>query len=150
MTEHRTSIDIEATPERVFEFLVTDEGVTSWMGQWASLNPVPGGEFAVDIAGYPVRGMFLEVDPPRRVTVSWGFAGSRSLPPGGSTVSFELTPIRAGTRVEVVHTDLPADDVPGHIDGWDHFLPRLARAIAGEQLPTDTWQPTTTKERLDA
>jgi len=141
MTEHRTSIDIDAAPEAVFAFLVTDTGMTSWMGQWASLDPVQGGEFAVDIAGYPVRGMFLEVDPPRRVTVSWGFAGHETLPPGSSTVSFELTSIRAGTRVEVVHTDLPEGDVPGHVDGWSHFLPRLARAAKGEQLPPDSWTP---------
>jgi uncharacterized protein YndB with AHSA1/START domain len=150
MTEHRTSIDIEAAPELVFEFLVTDTGMTSWMGQWASLDPVAGGQFAVDVAGHPIRGMFLEVDPPRRVTVSWGFAGSDSLPPGASTVSFELTPIRAGTRVEVVHTDLPADHVPGHVEGWGHFLPRLARATAGEQLPPDPWQPENPKESANA
>lgn len=141
MAEHRTSIDIDAAPEAVFDFLVTDTGMTSWMGQWASLDPVPGGEFAVDIAGYPARGTFLEVDPPRRVTVSWGFAGSETLPPGASTVSFELIPIRAGTRVEVVHTALPESDVPGHADGWSHFLPRLARAAGGERLPPDTWRP---------
>lgn len=142
MAEHRSSIDIEAAPEVVFEFLVTDAGVTSWMGQWAAVDPEPGGKFAVDIAGYPVRGIFLEVDPPRRVIVSWGFAGNDSLPPGSSTVSFDLTQISAGTRVEVVHTDLPEDDVPGHIEGWNHFLARLARAAAGEQLPPDTWKPT--------
>ena len=142
MTEHRSSIDIDALPEVVFEFLVTDTGMTSWMGQWASLDPVPGGRFAVDIAGYPARGMFLEVDPPRRVTVSWGFAGNDTLPPGASTVSFDLTPIGAGTRVEIVHTDLPEDDVPGHVAGWSHFLPRLSRAAAGERLPADTWRPT--------
>jgi uncharacterized protein YndB with AHSA1/START domain len=142
MAEHWTSIDIEATPERVFGFLVTDDGITSWMGQWASLDPTRGGQFAVDIAGHPVRGVFLEVDPPRRVTVSWGFVGNASLPPGASTVSFELTPISTGTRVDVVHTDLPEDDVPGHVAGWQHFLPRLARAAAGEQLPADTWKPT--------
>lgn len=141
MAEHRTSIDIDASPEHVFGFLVTDTGMTSWMGQWASLDPVPGGQFAVDVAGYPVRGMFLEVDPPRRVTVSWGFAGSESVPPGASTVSFELTPIGAGTRVEVVHTDLPEADVPGHAAGWTHFLPRLTRAATGERLPPDTWTP---------
>jgi len=78
MTEHRTSIDIDASPELVFEFLVTDTRMTSWMGQWASLDPVPGGEFAVDIVGYPARGMFLEVDPPRRVTVSWGSLAMRA------------------------------------------------------------------------
>lgn len=141
MAEYRTSVDIDAAPEVVFEFLVTDTGMTSWMGQWASLDPVPGGQFAVDIAGYPARGMFLEVDPPRRVAVSWGFVGNDSLPPGSSTVSFDLTAIGAGTRVEVVHTDLPEDDIHGHIDGWNHFLPRLTRAIAGEQLPPDTWKP---------
>ena len=141
MAEHRTSIDIEAPPHRVFDFLVTDTGMTSWMGQWASLDPVPGGQFAVDIAGYPARGMFLEVDPPRRVTVSWGFAGNETLPPGSSTVSFELTPISVGTRVEVIHTDLPEDDVPGHVAGWAHFLPRLTRAVAGEQLRPDPWTP---------
>jgi len=142
MAEHRSSIDIDAAPEVVFEFLVTDTGMTSWMGQWASLDPVAGGQFAVDIAGHPARGRFLEVDRPRRVTVSWGFGGNGSLPPGSSTVSFDLTPIGAGTRVEVVHTDLPEDRVAGHIEGWRHFLPRLARAAAGEQLPTDTWRPT--------
>jgi uncharacterized protein YndB with AHSA1/START domain len=141
MAEHRSSIDIDADPEAVFEYLVTDAGMTAWMGQWASLDPVPGGRFAVDIAGYPARGMFLEVDPPRRVTVSWGFAGNDALPPGSSTVSFDLTPISAGTRVDVVHTDLPDDQVPGHADGWTHFLPRLRRAGTGEHLPPDSWTP---------
>ncbi len=141
MAEYRSSIDIEASPERVFDFLVTDAGMTSWMGQWASLDPVPGGHFAVDIAGYPVRGRFLEVDPPRRVTVSWGFAGDETLPPGRSTVSFALSPTSTGTRVEVVHTDLPEDGVGAHAAGWSHFLPRLVRAATGEQLPPDTWKP---------
>lgn len=141
MAEYRTSVDIDAEPETVFAFLVTDTGMTSWMGQWASLDPVPGGHFAVDVAGYPVRGTFVAIDPPRRVTVSWGFAGNESLPSGASTVSFELTPTAAGTRVEVLHTDLPEADVPGHADGWRHFLPRLARVSRGEQLPPDTWRP---------
>ncbi|MDO5738989.1 MAG: SRPBCC domain-containing protein [Ornithinimicrobium sp.] len=149
MAEHRTSIEIEAPPHHVFDFLVTDAGMTSWMGQWASLDPVPGGQFAVDIAGYPARGVFLEVDPPRRVTVSWGFAGNEALPPGSSTVTFELTPISTGTRVEVVHAGLPEGDVPGHIAGWNHFLPRLTRAVAGEQLPPDTWTPDAEHQRSE-
>lgn len=141
MPEHRSSIDIDAAPEIVFEYLVTVAGMTSWMGQWASLDPVPGGQFAVDIGGYPARGSFLEVDPPRRVRVSWGFAGNENLPSGSSTVCFELTPINAGTRVEVVHTGLPTGEVPGHIEGWKHFLPRLARTAVGEQLQPESWSP---------
>jgi len=142
VAEHRSAIDIDAPPEAVFPFLVTDAGMTAWMGQWASLDPVPGGSFAVDIAGYPARGSFLVVDPPRRVVLSWGFAGNESLPPGSSTVSFELTATTSGTHVEVLHNDLPDIDVAGHAAGWAHFLSRLTRAALGEHLAPDTWAPT--------
>ncbi|MGC5170438.1 SRPBCC family protein [Microbacterium sp. DT81.1] len=141
MAEHRSSVDIAAAPERVFEYMVTAEGITAWMGDWARVEPTPGGEFSVNIAGYGARGTFLEVDPPRRVTVTWGFEGSAALPPGSSTVSFELTATEAGTRLVVVHTDLPDGEVPGHIDGWNHFLPRFALAATGATLPPDTWSP---------
>jgi uncharacterized protein YndB with AHSA1/START domain len=141
MAEYRAAVDIDATPEAVFRFLVTDAGITAWMGDWASLEPVPGGAFAVNIAGYRARGSFLEIDPPRRVTVTWGWEDSADLPPGASTVSFELTQIDRGTRVELVHTDLPDGEVPGHADGWRHFLPRLPDVVAGATLPPDTWKP---------
>jgi uncharacterized protein YndB with AHSA1/START domain len=61
MAEHRSSIDVGAAPDTVYRFLVTEQGLTTWMSQWASLNPVPGGRFEVNIAGHPVRGSFLEV-----------------------------------------------------------------------------------------
>jgi uncharacterized protein YndB with AHSA1/START domain len=141
MAEHRSVIDIEAPPEAVFRYLVTNEGMSAWMGQWAALEPVPGGAFAVSIAGFRVRGSFLEVDPPRRVIFSWGFEGRADLPPGASTVSFELTATNLGTRVELLHTDLPDSEVPGHADGWRHFLPRLVDAARGVTLPPDTWTP---------
>lgn len=72
MAEQVTSIEINAEPAVVFEYLVTPEAMTAWMGQHAVLEPRPGGVFAVDIAGSPVRGTYLEVEAPRRVVVSWG------------------------------------------------------------------------------
>ena len=141
MAEHRSSIDIDAAPETVFEFLVTESGMTSWMGTRATLEPVPGGTFAVDIAGFRARGSFIEVDPPRRVSVTWGFIESAELPPGTSTVLFELTRIPTGTRLEVVHTDLPDRELPGHAEGWANFLPRLTLAATNREVPDDTWTP---------
>ena len=32
-----------------------------WMGQHATLAPVPGGVFEIDINGVPVRGRYLEI-----------------------------------------------------------------------------------------
>ena len=78
------------------------------MGDYALLEPRPGGRFVVDINGVPVRGAYLELDPPRRLVLSWGHAGSDRLPPGSSTVEIRFTPKSGGTLVEVVHRGLPA------------------------------------------
>ena len=141
MAEYATSIDIEAPPEVVFEYLTTDAGMTAWMGQYADLDARPGGAFAVDIAGHPVRGAYLVVERPRRVVVSWGMAESSELPPGASTVGFTLTATPGGTRVDLVHADLPEPQVPGHADGWAHFVPRLRVAASGADPGPDDWRP---------
>lgn len=141
MAEFRDSINIVASPETVFEYLVTNEGMTAWMGQHADLDPRPGGRFAVDISGHPVRGEYLHVERPSRVVVSWGFTGSEDLPAGASTVEFRLTPISGGTRVDLCHYGLPETEVRGHADGWANFLPRLAITGAGGDAGPDDWQP---------
>ncbi|GAA4143932.1 SRPBCC family protein [Leifsonia shinshuensis] len=143
MAEHVSSVDITAPPETVFAYLVTPAGLTAWMGQYAVLDPRPGGEFTADIAGSPIRGEFLEVDEPHRVVISWGVAGSSDLPPGASTVTFTLTPLGSGTRVQVRHTGLPEPRVAGHRAGWAHFLPRLAVAASGGDPDADDWRPLT-------
>jgi uncharacterized protein YndB with AHSA1/START domain len=131
VADFSTSIDIEAPPDVVFDHLVTTEGMLAWMGQRAELDATPGGVFAVDIDGNPIRGEYVEVDPPHSVVVTWGLLGSDHLPPGSTRVEFRLTPIAAGTRVDLTHTDLPADQQPPHAQGWTHFLGELARAAAG-------------------
>ncbi len=141
MAEFTTSINIEAPPHVVYQLLTTNAGMVAWLGQYADLDPSINGQFAVDIAGYPVRGRFLQLEPDSLVVVSWGFAGSEELPTGASTVEFRLTPIEGGTRVDLRHADLPDAEVPGHEAGWSHFLPRLFAAANGEPLGADTWHP---------
>lgn len=141
LSQFSHSIDIAAPPRVVFTFLTTEEGMTAWMGQFAELDPRQGGRFAVDISGYPVRGQYLHVEPYSRVVVSWGFAGSDDLPPGASTVEFRLIEIEGGTRVELTHSDLPDSKVPGHAEGWEHFIPRLHEAAEGGRPSPDSWLP---------
>jgi uncharacterized protein YndB with AHSA1/START domain len=126
MAEFRTSIDIEAPPEVVFAHLVTTDGMLAWMGQRAELDATPGGTFSVDIDGNPVRGEYLEVDPPHTVVVSWGLLGSERLPAGSTRVEFRLHPTPTGTRLDLVHTDLPEEEVPPHAAGWSNLLASLA------------------------
>jgi uncharacterized protein YndB with AHSA1/START domain len=125
------SVHVEAQPERVFAYFTDPEAIVRWMGDYALLDATPGGEFAVDVNGVPVRGRYLEVQPPHRLLISWGHAGSERLPPGASTVEVLFTAAAGGTDVEIVHRGLPEPDAVGHARGWRHFLDRLAVAGAG-------------------
>lgn len=141
MAEFRTSIEISADPDTVFDHLVTEAGLTAWMGTHAALDATTGGDFTVDVAGSAIRGRYVVVDRPHRVVVTWGMAGSEELPPGASTVTFALTPIVGGTRLDLTHADLPDPQVPGHADGWGNFVPRLRAVAEGTDPGIDRWRP---------
>jgi uncharacterized protein YndB with AHSA1/START domain len=137
-----TELDIDAPVEEVYRHLTDQGAMIRWMGQHARLDPVPGGTFEIDINGVPVRGRYVEVDPPRRVVLSWGMAGNAELPPGSTEVEFTLSPIRTGTRLRLVHRNLPDSQAPIHAVGWKHFLDRLVLAAAGRDPGPDEWDET--------
>jgi uncharacterized protein YndB with AHSA1/START domain len=128
------SIDIAATPEEVFDYFVSAESLVLWMGQFASLDPRPGGRFEVDVQGVPVRGEFLLVERPHHLVVTWGHAGSDRFPPGTSRVEVTFRAKDAGNTVTVVHSDLPDHLAGRNADGWRHYLTELAAILPSEQL----------------
>jgi uncharacterized protein YndB with AHSA1/START domain len=136
---YETTVDVNAPVQEVFRHLTDPAAMIRWMGQHATLDPVPDGAFEVDINGVPVRGRYLEVDPPRRVVVSWGVAGNPDLPPGASQVEFTLIPIAGGTRLRLIHRNLPPDQASIHGTGWGHFLGRLDQAATGADPDPDPW-----------
>jgi len=128
------TVHINATPERVFTYFTHADALVSWLGDYAVLDAVPGGEFTVDIRGVPVRGRYLEVEPPHRLLLSWGHAGSTRLPPGASLVEVRLAPSGDGTTVTITHRGLPEPEASAHREGWRYFLSRLS-GLAGEAGP---------------
>lgn len=74
-----------------------------------------------------------------RIVVSWGVAGNPGLPPGASQVEFTLTPTAGGTRLRLVHRNLPPDQASIHGTGWRHFLGRLGHAATGADPGPDPW-----------
>jgi uncharacterized protein YndB with AHSA1/START domain len=135
------NVYIDAPPERVYEYFTRPEALVSWMGEYALLEPRPGGRFEVDVKGAPVRGRFLHLDPPHRLLISWGYSGSPQLPPGASTVEVRLIAEGSGTRVELEHRDLPAAEQPGHASGWNHYLARLTVIGGGGDPGPDPGMP---------
>lgn len=136
---YTTTVRIDATPPEVFPYLTDADLIVRWMGDWAELQPKPGGRLAIDINGIPIRGEYLVIDPPNRVVITWGAAGNDALAPGSTTVEIVLRADGKGTLLELAHRDLPPDDVPQHGIGWGHFLDRLVVAAAGGDPGPDPW-----------
>lgn len=140
---------MKAPPERVYEYFTRPDAIVRWIGDYALLEPQPEGRFHLDIRGTPVRGRYLELEPPHRLLLSWGYAGSQELPPGASTVEIRLTAEHDGTRVDVEHRDLPSPQAVAHSLGWEHYLSRLQAAVdtgdagpdPGMPMPDETRSP---------
>lgn len=136
----RTSIDIEAPPDRVFDHFVQPALLVRWMGDVARLEARDGGLFSVDINGVAIRGHFVRVERPHLVEIAWGEAGNAAMPPGTThlRVTFEaLGPI---TRVELTHSGLVPSEAVKHAMGWPHFAERLVVAATGGDPGPDPWK----------
>lgn len=136
-------IEIAARPETVWEFFVDPEKACRWMGTSAELDPQPGGIYRVEVLpGNVARGVFVELDPPRRLVYTWGWeegAGS-PLPAGSTTIEIDLVPEGDGTTVRFTHRDLPTEDAAErHAHGWGHYLGRLATVAGGGDPGRDPW-----------
>jgi uncharacterized protein YndB with AHSA1/START domain len=119
---------VEAPAEVVFDCFCDPRALLAWMGEYAELEPRPGGIFALDVGSLRVRGRYEVVDRPRRLVFTWGLADSELFPPGASAVEVTLAPDDGATELTLIHRGLPAHETPRHALGWAHFLARLARA----------------------
>jgi uncharacterized protein YndB with AHSA1/START domain len=133
-------ISISAPPEAVFPYFTEPDLLIRWKGVEAKLDPTPGGVYRVDVDGSHVAvGEYVVVDPPSRVVFTWGWEGSESTPPGSSTVEVTLEAVSGGTRVRLVHRDLPVEALPDHETGWEHYCERFALAASGGDPGPDPW-----------
>jgi uncharacterized protein YndB with AHSA1/START domain len=78
-----------------------------------------------DAAGIGARGRFTELDPPRRIAMTWVWeTGDESSPEDAVTV--ELDEQEDGTFVTVTHVVVtPGEDTSGLRQGWSDVLARL-------------------------
>ena len=120
------SIELNATPERVFQALTTGE-ITKWWvrpgifdtrsfsgdartgGTWKASGTARGN-------AYELEGSYLEVDGPKKLVHTWHLVGS----PLTTTVSYELVPTPAGTRLTLTHGTFPSEEIyDANRIGWD-------------------------------
>jgi len=118
---------IEAPPEVVFAYLTDSARFVKWMGVGAELDPRPGGRYRIDVDGEHIAsGEYREVDPPRRLVMSWGWEGHPTVPPGSTTVEITLTPEGGATVLRLRHLGLPDEEERRqHTEGWLLYTSRI-------------------------
>ena len=135
-----SEIRIDAAPEAIFPFLTDPQKIVRWKGVDATVEASPGGVYRVNVTGVKhAVGEYLEVDAPHRVVFTWGWEGDEHLPPGSSTVTIELISDGEGTIVRLTHSGLPEGADAAQLQGWEHFLPRLAIVASGGDPGPDPW-----------
>jgi uncharacterized protein YndB with AHSA1/START domain len=130
---------IEAPPEIVFAYLTDSARFTQWMGVGAELDARPGGRYRIDVDGVHIAvGQYQQVEPPRRLVMSWGWDGHPTVPPGSTMVEITLTPERGATVLRLRHLGLPSDDERrSHRDGWNQYTSHLREVARGTGGPPD-------------
>lgn len=113
---------IHALPEVVFPYFTDPALIARWLCDRAELDPRPDGELFLDMGPIAVRGTYLTVEAPYRVTFTWGVPGDASLSPGSTTVEVVLTQDGDGTIVVLTHRRLPAGELARHRAGWEGKL----------------------------
>lgn len=119
---------IAASPAVVFSYLTESEKFAAWMGVGAELDPRPGGSYRIDVDGEHVAvGEYRELDPPRRVLMTWGWKDHDAVPPGSTMVEITLSPDGPDTVLRLRHTGLPSDaEKQAHRGGWLLYTAKLA------------------------
>jgi uncharacterized protein YndB with AHSA1/START domain len=133
---------VEARPETVFSYFTDPSRMVRWMGDHATLDPRPGGTCRIDINGAVMLGRFVEVDPHRRIVMTWGFEQQLfSVPEQSTEVEITFSPDGEATIVRLTHRRLPsAEAAAWHQAGWHNYLQRLAIAATDGDPGPDPWR----------
>ena len=122
---------LNAPPERVWEALTTQEGITSWLAVSAKVDGRKGGAVEIEFDDdQMVDGIITRWDPTSHFAHTWIINGEFP-----SDVRYTLAPVGEGTELTLVHTGLPDEMCAGYTPGWHTFMVRLAAALDGEVVP---------------
>lgn len=139
-------IYVAASPDVVFAVISSPEHLREWWPDDADIAAVPGAVGSLtwngDGQGSPtvVPMTVVDAEPPRLFSFRWAYApGAEPGPTNSFLVRFDLEPSGEGTQVRMVETGFREQGWEAsvleahyldHVQGWDHFVPRLGEYVA--------------------
>jgi uncharacterized protein YndB with AHSA1/START domain len=124
---------IEAEPDTVFRFFTDSTRWAAWWGAGSTIDARPGGRFLIrNPGGVEVAGDVLEVDPPRRLVLTYGFVSGTPIPVGASRITIRLVPEGDATRLHLLHEFADEAVRNEHVQGWRYQLSLFSNVVANE------------------
>lgn len=104
---------IPAQPEEIFIALTNPATIQLWTGEPAIMSTEPGSEF--ELWEGSIAGKNLEFELGKKIVQQWYFGEQEA----DSIVTIKLHPHKAGTSVELKHTNIPDEDYEAITEGWN-------------------------------
>jgi activator of HSP90 ATPase len=114
----KVSTILPANPERIYQDWLSSEGHTAFTGSPAMVEPVIGGKFTA-WDGY-ISGKTLELTPGRRIVQAWRTTEFPADSPD-SRVEVLLEEEDGGTRITLVHSEIPEGQADEYLQGWEDY-----------------------------
>lgn len=135
--EIRAHVEIAASPERVFAALASKEVCDWWVRpgvfnttEWSGDVRVGGRYRTAGIARgapYSIEGEFLEIDPPRKLVMTWHRTGTPDAP---TRITYVLEKLDGGTRLTLHHAGFTsAENLTNVAAGWRTSFDKLASSL---------------------
>ena len=113
----RQTVLFKVSSHEVFEALMDSKKHSKFSGAKASISRKIGGKFSV-YNGY-AAGKNLEIIPDKKIIQSW--CASDWDEAAISTVVFEFSTIKSGSRLQFTHSQIPAEHAESIAQGWKDF-----------------------------
>jgi len=109
---------IPAKPSEIYEAWLSSEGHTAMTGSPAKVDGNVGGKFSA-WEGY-IFGTTLELTLNQRIVQTWRTSEFRDEAPD-SHLEVLLEEVAEGTKVKLIHKDMPEVQVDSYRQGWEDF-----------------------------
>ena len=133
--DHRLdrTLVIGAPQAAVFRYFTDPARWAAWWGAGSTIDARPGGRVFVRYPeGTEAVGEVVEIDPPSRISFTYGYVSGTPVPPGGSRVTIRLEPLGRGTQLHLQHEFAEASVRDHHVQGWRYQLSLFANVVADE------------------
>ena len=113
MKDYKKYYLVPEAPETVYLALTNPLTIELWTGEPAEMSTEPGSEFSMWDGA--ISALNIEFEPDKKIVQQWYFDEQEE----ESIVTIKLHADKAGTSVELRHTNIPDEAYADMVEGWN-------------------------------